>query len=543
MKTRLRLSALLLAMVCAGCGGDGAGDPPAPYSLIAWNDLGMHCIDNDYSVFAILPPYNNLHAQLIDRQTGKQVTAGVTVTYTATADTRGSINSTSKGKTNFWQWVSSLFGVTLPADTGLTGNRTPGAAPAPMSYDPAAGFWKADGIPILPRDDAGTPNYYPMVKVEARDGRGVLIATTFTVLPVSDELACSKCHTSGVGDPMAQPSPDWVFDANPVKDWRRNILRLHDTKNGATPLYADALAQKGYLPAGLLATSDAGTPILCAGCHPSNALGTTGVAGVKQLTTSMHSWHAVNAMDDATGMPLGQTMDRSGCYYCHPGSTTQCLRGVMGNAKNPDGSSALECQSCHGSMSVVGGVGRAGWIDLPKCQYCHYQATDGTYVRDTSAFDLSGNFRQATSIFSTGQALFKVGATHGNMQCEACHGSTHAEYPSSEDNDNAQSINLQGYAGTIAECVVCHPQGFSPSAAGGPHGLHTIGAAWVDTHGSVAKDDSQACTVCHGKDYRGTRLSRTFTARSLRTTSAGMKAYAKGDMVGCYDCHNGPGGK
>ncbi len=47
----------------------------AKYSLIAWNDLGMHCVDGkDYSVFSILPPYNNLHAQLVNASTGKVVT-------------------------------------------------------------------------------------------------------------------------------------------------------------------------------------------------------------------------------------------------------------------------------------------------------------------------------------------------------------------------------------------------------------------------------------------------------------------------------------
>jgi hypothetical protein len=31
------------------------------YTLVAWNDLGMHCVDGaDYSIFSILPPYNKL---------------------------------------------------------------------------------------------------------------------------------------------------------------------------------------------------------------------------------------------------------------------------------------------------------------------------------------------------------------------------------------------------------------------------------------------------------------------------------------------------
>ena len=34
-------------------------------ALVSWNNLGMHCMDSDYSVFSILPPYNTIHAQLI----------------------------------------------------------------------------------------------------------------------------------------------------------------------------------------------------------------------------------------------------------------------------------------------------------------------------------------------------------------------------------------------------------------------------------------------------------------------------------------------
>ena len=41
------------------------------YKVVAWNDLGMHCMDADYGVFSILPPYNNLHAQVLDVTNGK----------------------------------------------------------------------------------------------------------------------------------------------------------------------------------------------------------------------------------------------------------------------------------------------------------------------------------------------------------------------------------------------------------------------------------------------------------------------------------------
>ena len=40
--------------------------PAKAWTLVGWNNLGMHCMDADYAVFSLLPPYNTIHAQLID---------------------------------------------------------------------------------------------------------------------------------------------------------------------------------------------------------------------------------------------------------------------------------------------------------------------------------------------------------------------------------------------------------------------------------------------------------------------------------------------
>ena len=32
----------------------------ATATLLGWNNLGMHCMDSDYSVFSVLPPYNTV---------------------------------------------------------------------------------------------------------------------------------------------------------------------------------------------------------------------------------------------------------------------------------------------------------------------------------------------------------------------------------------------------------------------------------------------------------------------------------------------------
>ena len=122
------------------------------------------------------------------------------------------------------------------------------------------------------------------------------------------------------------------------------------------------------------------------------------------------------------------------------------------------------------------------------------------------------------------------------MKCEACHGSTHAEYPSREANDNVQSIAVQGYAGTVYECTSCHDN-VPNTVSGGPHGMHPIGDQWEERHRGAAESATAraGCAYCHGADFRGSPLSRVKVAKTFEDHS-----YAAGDMVGCYDCHNGP---
>ncbi len=521
------------------------------YTLVAWNDLGMHCVDGkDYSVFSILPPYNNLHAHLIskDATSGKSVTSGVTLTYEAVADTTGSINTTSKDKTNFWDYIGKLFGDAASAlgiDTGLTGKKTQSNTPQTMSYNSTHSWWEAEGIPVMPYDDTGAKNYYPMVKVVAKNSTGTVLASTKVVLPVSDEMSCVSCHASN-SVAAAKPTAGWETDTVKEKEWKKNILKLHDDKHPNA--IADANMSGTYKNGTLLATANAGQPILCASCHKSNALGTPLVPGIKPLTEALHSKHA-NVIDPTTNMKMNDSTNRDSCYKCHPGSVTKCLRGAMGNAKKSDGSNAIDCQSCHGTMSDVGKPGREGWLDQPNCQQCHDKnTTSGNFTRYTSVFSSPGTLRATVDQkFATnantpmaGKSLYRFSKGHGNLQCESCHGATHAEYPSSHANDNVQSVALQGHSGTIAECSTCHtnvPTNFT----GGPHGMHAVGQTAVSAHQDVAEKNKASCTACHGADYRGSVLSKTWTGRTL-SVEGKTKTYTKGQMVSCYDCHNGPNG-
>lgn len=536
---------------------DGGGSSPAgpPRTLVlAWNNLGMHCMDDQFQTFSILPPYNTIVAQVIRDDHLLKSAAGVTVTYEAVPDPDGSSNASSIGKTDFWQHVVSLFGVALMPDHGLAGNAMPGASntPQPMTFDPMRNAFVAEGIPITPFDDDGHKNTYPMMRIVVRDSSTqTLLASSDVVLPVSDELTCIACHASNAGD-AAKPLGGWVGDPDPTKDYRSNILKLHDEKQQMNANYPTLLATAGYAPAGLLATADAGTSILCARCHASNALPGSGYAGVKPLTEALHGHHAT-VLDPSTNAPLDAADSRAACYLCHPGSTTRCLRGAMGAAVATDGSLAMQCQDCHGTMSAVGKPGRVGWLDQPACQNCHTgtATVNSGQIRYTNAFSSNGQWRTpADATFATdpntpaaGFDLYQFSTGHGGLACEACHGSTHAEYPSSHANDNVQSIALQGHEGTIAECSTCH--GTVPSTvSGGPHGMHPVGSAWVNAHEDVAEDGGAAqCRTCHGTNYKGSVLSRTLGPRTLATGDFGTKHSWQGFQVSCYACHGGPDGE
>lgn len=529
-----------------GAGGSGGGSgggtsPGASYTLLGWNDLGMHCMDADYSVFSILPPYNNLHAQLVNDATSQIVTQGVTISFEAMADPDGSINSSSTGKTNFWDYAQDFFGAPLPLGLGLAGFATANPVPQAMKLDAASRQFIAEGIPITPYDDAMAKNFYPLVKVVARNASNQVLAEARVVLPVSDEMTCVGCHGSGSGD-AAKPKAGWVNEANRERDYRRNILRLHDEQQGTLQRYRDALVANGYSAAGLLATADGGKSILCASCHASNALPGTGVKGITPLTESIHKQHST-VKDAVSGLALDDINNRGACYQCHPGSETRCLRGVMGNALLADGSLAMQCQSCHGKMTDVGRTGRVGWLEQPDCQACHHDGKRETAaVRADGSLKVWADARYATNadVPAAGFNLFRFSKGHGGLQCEACHGSTHAEFPSSHRNDNLLSLDVQGREGSIGECASCH-QSVPVTADGGPHGMHTMGARWVGSHEDFAERNIQACAYCHGADFRGSALSKVKVAQTFSADGRRV-SYAAGQAVGCYDCHNGPRG-
>jgi hypothetical protein len=362
-----------------------------------------------------------------------------------------------------------------------------------MTFDGSYNRFTATAVPITAYDDSLNLNYYPLLKLTARDSSGNILATARITLPVSNEVECRQCHASGANT-AAQPLAGYANDSNPNRDFKLNILQLHDEKNRRNPAYQSALASLNYSAGGILATAVGGTPVSCTACHSSNQFNATGINGIESLTGAMHSNHASN-VDPATGDVLDNGTDRATCYNCHPGTHTQALRGPMSRSTAADGSLQIQCQSCHGNMSALGDPARKGWIDLPNCQACHIgtamTAPNGNF-RLTKALDANGALNQTTDLtFATtpnqpasGASLFRFSTGHGNLQCSACHGTAHAELSSSQTNDNLQAIDLTGSAGPIQECTTCHQSGLASTAStsGGPHGMHEVGSTWVNSH-------------------------------------------------------------
>ncbi len=432
------------------------------YTLIAWNDLGMHCMDPSYEDFSVLPPYNTLMAQVIHRgDLPSIVTEGITVQY------RILNNTDSAKKTNFWQYAHLLFDLPTPltANIGLKGFGLSG------QMHQAEGYFKAEGIPLTEYldHDLKSPYPYQMAELVATNSSGQIIASTQTVAPVSTEMHCEYCHGDNGRGNMG-------IATGVVK---QNILTLHDQRNGTT-----LMKQR---------------PVLCAKCHSSNALGTTGAPNIPNLSLAIHGRHSKAGIDDGT-------MDGT-CYACHPGPQTKCLRDVMFQA-------GYNCYDCHGTLAAVANPARRPWLDEPRCTPCHapeYGENSGT--------------------------LYRLSKGHQGIFCEACHGSPHAITPTVEANDNVQAIRLQGHAGTINTCTVCH---LTKPTFGGPHHdipMHPIGNTWVSGHQDANKND---CAKCHGTTSAGTPYSAVKVAITIDTGEFGIKNWAVGYQVSCYSCHNGP---
>lgn len=411
---RIEATVLCLLLSCSllSCSDEITGDRPGPflpqgsYAVLAWNDLGMHCLNPTYDTAVILPPYNTLYAQVVLRGDPPEIiTAGIKVEYEIEN------NTYSYGKRDygqFWDNAEALFGTTsLPHDEGLTGSNLSG------EMDLSGTHFKIEGVPVTPVDDQGQWSPYQVAVITVKDLDGNVLAATRAAVPVSDEINCSDCHGTDA----------WT-----------DILSDHDSAH-----MTDHVNSK---------------PVLCASCHGSPALGTTGPGSSgKYLSAAIHGAHSTRG---------------AACYQCHPGPVTKCMRSLAHTA--PDGN----CEACHGTLAQVASSipsERIPWLDEPSCAAagCH----------------------DAVTGVATGDILYRNAAGHGGLFCTACHGSPHAMIPTSQPIDNYQSAQYQGYTAvikTLGSCGVCHQ-----SSRGEDDEVDDF----LEKHGGVSPEQPISCSMCH----------------------------------------------
>ena len=408
------------------------------YVLLAWNNIGMHCISDSDPYWALLPYGNDLYAQLIRREELPEVvTEGVELAYAV----EPGFEHPSK-HVRFWDYAEPLLGKKFKKDIGLSGNGLKGA----MKLEEDHGAFVANFIPVVPYPDDGSYNPYPMFTIEARDiETGKILARTKVVAPVSTEMGCRNCH----GGKWRVAGVAGITDDTAI-----DVLAVHDKISKTN----------------LLKLGGKGQPRLCKSCHPDDALKAKGNPELLNLSAAMHGWHANYLTDRGT----------EACFKCHPSSPDGATKFFRGHhAKN------FDCTSCHGTLEdhalsllkaehTAGKKGaarlmkhlkprsvetlekmnpRIPWINQPDCQNCHvdYERPDPGNVTAFNRWtkDLKELYR------------FRHDDT-GSLMCEACHNSPHANYPATNkygrDRDNIQPLQYQKNRKTIGanNCKLCH---------------------------------------------------------------------------------------
>lgn len=402
------------------------------FVLLAWNDLGMHCISDCDPWFILLPPANTLEAQLIRRGAKPEIISeGIELKYRVQ---EGFENPSAH--VEFWDFTESYFGASPGKNVGLAGKGLTGT----LDWHADRNSFVAEMIPVVPYGDDGSFLPYPQFTIDAVEKEsGRVLASTKAVAPVSTEMGCRNCHGGG-----------WrVNDVSGVADETAiNILKVHDRLNG-TDLYGSASRKK---------------PILCQSCHADPALGAPGKKGHNNFSTALHGWHA-NYMYVEGGRA---------CAMCHPAASdgnTRCNRGIHPQV-------GKNCSNCHGTLeehatgllnaqkdnpssqrlvknlktTVAEVKPRSPWIQEPECLGCHR-----SFKQPEKGSSGVNTWNEAFT------QLYRVRTDNTGMRCAACHNSPHSEYPAvnafGKNQDNTQPMQYGKSPlpiGAESTCKVCH---------------------------------------------------------------------------------------
>ncbi len=450
------------------------------YKIVAWNDLGMHCACPSFAGFLLLPPFNTVRAQAFQYGTNDPVVltssniGSMSISYGMVENTDANLQTDAY----FSQWITyspMLFPGFQPVVggkvMGLAGNGLAGT----MAYDSNLLAWNAVGIPAYPittgntakdimTDPLGGPNRDPFLttNVYLKDSTGKVLAQTSTVVPVAFGGCCS-CHiklAAANGYPST-PAGSFAY-----------LGKMHG--QNSSKIDFNYLDPTGRGVAG---------PIRCSWCHWDPAMGESAAPGlanvwpnyvilpgasftkadvkVSQYSFSdvLHRFHT----QDALVLSTYDANIATNCYDCHPGNNVNCYRGAH-KAKT-----AIWCVDCHGNLNqrVAAGQLTQPWkiSTLPSCTSPALGITSAFACHATSV--VNGTTYPATPTLF-GKFINSRGHK-GSVKCQTCHGSAHAEAPSTMSLDNVQLSTLQdSVAGAtyptgkdhtyaLGVCNFCHP--------------------------------------------------------------------------------------
>ncbi len=446
----------------------------------------------------------------------------------------------------------------------------------------AVNWFEAAGVPMTAFDDKGRENPWPLMRLQAHDQTGKVLASSDIVVPISGEANCGACHNAPVDGgngsatkaleeaniELATTLDDLKFDVSvPLavsKEYAAdlNLVRLHDLKHNTN------LEQN--------------TPVVCQSCHYSPALDLAHVGpkgegdsdangrqqtNVRSMSNVMHKHHAsVKGLDGKLLFPtMPPAIDKSGkkrnalaareilnntCYQCHPGRRTDCLRGAMATA-------GLLCQDCHGQMAQVGddfsrhvsptnagkfelagnfykdkNQPRVPWANEPSCGSCHsgdamsnlnaqadtLASPDG--IRLMQAYRIGD--KKATPIIPTNKRFAE------NV--------TKSSDPSGAGNPILYRLS-KGHKGVF--CEACHgsTHGIWPNK--NPNANDNVTALELQGHTGTITE----CTTCHGENRLGNTLEGPHGMHPVGRTSFANGGHSRvtGRGDACRTCHGNNG--
>jgi hypothetical protein len=457
-----------------------AGQTATSYKVVAWNDLGMHCACPTFAGFLLLPPFNTVRAQVLKIGTNDPVLitssniGTMSVSYSMVENTDSNLQLDSY----FSQWITyapKMFPGFAPVVNGkvqgLAGNGLAGN----MTYDANLLDWTAVGIPAYPlttgdvtkdvmTDPLGNANRDPFLttNVYLKDSTGKVLAQTSTVVPVAFGGCCS-CHL-----PLAAANG---YPSTPAGSFAY-LGKMHGQNSSKIDF--------NYLDPTGDGTSG---PIRCSWCHWDPAMGESAAPGLanvwpnfvvmagasftradvkvssRSFSDVLHTFHDQSALVKSQYAPDIATK----CYACHPGNNVNCYRGAH------KGKTTIWCSDCHGNLDqrIAAGSMTQPWkaSTMPSCTSPAAGVTSAFVCHATSV--VGGTTYPATPTLF-GKFINSRGHK-GSIKCQTCHGSAHAEAPSTMTLDNVQLNNLQSSVSgatypagkdstyALGVCRFCHP--------------------------------------------------------------------------------------